>query len=67
MREGTYPNNTPPNATNMPMMIAGAADPATSSGFFKAMPMTKDGDLRPDPKFKKTGLGKCLSESLRLQ
>ncbi len=33
----THPYNTPPNATNRPMMMAGAAEPATSSGFFNMM------------------------------
>ena len=38
----TYPKSTPPKATNMPMMIAGAAEPGTSAGFFNMTPMMTD-------------------------
>jgi hypothetical protein len=34
---GTYPKRTPPNATNNPIIIAGAAEPTASSGLFKAL------------------------------
>ncbi len=37
-----YPKRTPPKATNMPMMIAGAADPATLSGFLSMRPMMEE-------------------------
>ena len=37
----TYPNRTPPNATNKPMMMAGAAEPAASSGFLIAKPIVR--------------------------
>ena len=37
--EKTYPKRTPPKATKRPIMIAGAAEPTASSGFFKAKPM----------------------------
>lgn len=37
----TYPNSTPPKATNMPMIMAGAAEPAASAGFFNITPMMK--------------------------
>ena len=29
----SYPNSTPPKATNNPTMMAGAAEPGTSAGF----------------------------------
>lgn len=39
LESGTYPKRTPPNATNNPIMIAGAAEPTASSGLFKAKPI----------------------------
>ena len=35
----THPKRTPPKATNRPIMMAGAAEPTASSGFFNAKPI----------------------------
>jgi hypothetical protein len=37
----TYPKSTPPKATNRPIIMAGAAEPTASSGFFNAKPIAK--------------------------
>lgn len=41
MNRSVYPKRIPPNATNKPMIIAGAAEPAVSSGLFSAKPIIK--------------------------
>jgi len=39
----TYPKRIPPKATNKPTMMAGAAEPATDSGFLSIRPMVEKG------------------------
>jgi hypothetical protein len=49
------------------MMMAGAEEPATSSGFFNMTPMMQDRDLRSDSDGERTGLRDYLSRFVRLQ
>jgi hypothetical protein len=41
-RDETYPKRTPPKATNNPMRIAGAAEPATPGGGLSMRPMMRE-------------------------
>jgi hypothetical protein len=42
MRENeTHPKRTPPKATKRPIIMAGAAEPTASSGFFNAKPIAQ--------------------------
>lgn len=42
MRENeTHPKRTPPKATKRPIIMAGAAEPTASSGFFNAKPIAR--------------------------
>lgn len=43
----SYPNSRPPEATKMPIMMAGADDPATLSGFRQPMAKAMADGLRP--------------------
>jgi hypothetical protein len=38
----THPKRTPPKATKRPIIMAGAAEPTASSGFFNANPIAKE-------------------------
>jgi hypothetical protein len=40
--QDTHPYKTPPKATNRPIRIAGAAEPAASSGFLSIKPMMNE-------------------------
>jgi hypothetical protein len=40
VRSSTYPNRTPPSATNIPIAMAGHVLPATPAGLLSIKPMT---------------------------